>query len=133
MCKVIKQKKKEVFKMKIIEKAKNGQPVYLLKKYDELTNTELDELRFPYPDSKEDYKDYAVYYNKKGELIRVQPHDFSDKMKKEIEKNSNQPNILDSMQVLFGKKYSKAYQVSKKRLNVSDNEINNARRIVRVK
>lgn len=119
--------------MKIIEKAKNGQPVYLLKKYDELTNTELDELRFTYPDSKEDYKDYAVYYNKKGELIRVQPHDFSDKMKKEIEKNSNQPNILDSMQVLFGKKYSKAYQVSKKRLNVSDNEINNARRIVRVK
>lgn len=119
--------------MKILEKAKNGQPVYLLKKYEELTASELEKLRFPYPDSKEDYKNYAVHYNKKGELIRVVVHDFSDKVKKEIEKNSNQPNILDSMQVLFGKKHSRVYQASKKRLSVSNDEINNARRIVRGK
>ena len=124
---------KEVFKMKILEKAKNGQPVYLIKIYEELTASELDELRFPYTDSKEDYKNYAVHYSKKGELIRVQPHDFSGKKKKEIEKMINQPDILDSMQVLFGRKHSRAYQSSKKRLNVSNNEINNARRIVRGK
>lgn len=72
--------------MEIIQKAKNGQPVYLIKKYEELTLPELKILRFPDTDKTEDYRHYAVHYNKGGELKRVKPNDYTEQKSREIRK-----------------------------------------------
>lgn len=39
------------------------------------------------------------------------------------------PDLIDAMTMLFGKKHSRVYQSAKKRLGVSNDNINSARRI----
>lgn len=39
------------------------------------------------------------------------------------------PDMMDAMTMLFGKKHSRAYQSTKKRLGVSNDDVNSARRI----
>lgn len=43
------------------------------------------------------------------------------------------PDMTDAMTMLFGKKHSRVYQSAKKRLGVSNNDINSARRIYGVR
>lgn len=111
--------------------AKNGQLVSAVKIYDELTLEEKEALVIPYSTKLSDYANFQVRYNKKGELLGVQAHDFAEKKSEKIEEQSQQPDLLDSMQVLFNKnKHSKNYQQAKKRLNVSNEQINEARQVI---
>lgn len=52
-----------------------------IKTYAELTELEIKKLRVPAGTTVEDYKNFSVCYNKKGELIRVSVGEFSDKKK----------------------------------------------------
>lgn len=109
--------------------AKNGQICNATKTYDELSDEERAALTFAWGESKEDYANYQVRYNKHGVLLGVEGHDFSENKKKELE----QPHIdmVDSMQLLYGKKHSRAYQSAKKRVKATNNQINQARKVVR--
>lgn len=117
--------------MKNVQYAKNGQLVMAVKNYEELTTQEKEALVIPHATKLSDYANFQVRYNKKGELLGVQAHDFSEKKSEEIETQSQQPNLLDGLQVLLNKnKYSKQYQSAKKRLGVTDEQINEARKVV---
>lgn len=115
--------------MRIAVKAKNGQICNATKTYDELTDEEKAALTFAWTESKEDYANYQVRYNKHGFLLGVKGHDLSEKKIKEL----SQPHIdmVDSMQLLYGKKHSCAYQSTKKRVRATNNQINQARKVVR--
>lgn len=115
--------------MRIAVKAKNGQICNATKAYDELTDEEKAALTFAWTESKEDYANYQVRYNKHGFLLGVKGHDLSEKKIKEL----GQPHIdmVDSMQLLYGKKHSCAYQSAKKRVRATNNQINQARKVVR--
>lgn len=115
--------------MIIKEQAKNGQICNATKTYDELTDEEKAALTFAWTESKEDYANYQVRYNKHGFLLGVKGHDLSEKKIKEL----GQPHIdmVDSMQLLYGKKHSCAYQSAKKRVRATNNQINQARKVVR--
>lgn len=52
--------------MIVKEKAQNGRILIALKSYDELTDEELANLIIPDGQSKDDYINYQVRYNKKG-------------------------------------------------------------------
>ena len=46
-------------------------------------------------------------------------------------KQTQKPDLIDGLQVLFNKnKHSKQYQSAKKRLGVTDEQINEARKVV---
>lgn len=115
--------------MIIKDQTKNGQIVNAIKSYDELTDEEKAALTFAWTESKEDYANYQVRYNKHGFLLGVKGHDLSEKKIKEL----SQPHIdmVDSMQLLYGKKHSCAYQSAKKRVRATNNQINQARKVVR--
>lgn len=129
-CKV-NEKKKEVLIMIVKYTAKNDQVTDAVKKYGELSKEEKAMLIFPYDSNKEDYANYQVRYNKKGELIGVSPRHFSNKKNAELDEPTI--DIVDSMQLLFGDKMSKAYRDAKKRVtsvtHVSNDDIDAARRI----
>ena len=117
--------------MKKTQYAKNGQLVSAVKNYEELTAEEKEALVIPVTNELSDYANFQVRYNKKGELLGVQAHDFSEKKSEEIETQSQQPNLLDGLQVLFNKnKHSKQYQLAKKRLGVTNEHINEARKVI---
>lgn len=110
--------------------ANNGQLVMAVKNYEELTGEEKNTLAIPYPDKISDYANFQVRYNKQGKLLGVQAHDFSEAKKADIAKSADQPSLLDGLQVLNGNKHSKTYQLAKKHLNVTNKQINEARKVI---
>ena len=117
--------------MKKTQYAKNSQLVSAVKNYEELTAEEKEALVIPVTNELSDYANFQVRYNKKGELLGVKPHDFSESMSAAIEKQTQEPDLIDGLQVLFNKnKHSKQYQSAKKRLGVTDEQINEARKVV---
>ena len=89
--------------MLIKQVAKNGQVVNAIKNFSELTEEEKQNLSFAYGESKEDYQNYQVRYNKKGVLLGVTGYDFSEKMNAKIEKESNKPDWIDYLTILTPK------------------------------
>lgn len=86
----------------VLDKAKNGQALNEVVSYDELTDEEKEMLVVPATDRVEDYANFQVRHNKKGELLGVKVHDFSEAKSKEIDDNMDKPNILD-VYVAFGR------------------------------
>lgn len=86
---------------KVLATAGNGQVINEIVSYDELTNEEKAMLIIPSGNKVEDYANFQVRYNKKGELLGVQVHDFSDAKSKDIADNMDKPTILD-VYVAFG-------------------------------
>ena len=111
--------------MIIKDQAKNGQIVNAIKSYDELTDDEQARLIIPAGQSKDDYINYQVRYNKKGRLLGVAVHEL-----KETAEDTG-IDIVDSMQLLFGNKHSKAYQAAKKRVGVTNDQVNSARLVIK--
>ncbi|QHJ83226.1 MAG: hypothetical protein [Caudoviricetes sp.] len=83
--------------------AKNGVVVNAIKDFSELTEEEKQNLSFAYSESKEDYKNYQVRYNKKGVLLGVTGYDFSEKMNAKIDEESNKPDWLDYLTIITPK------------------------------
>lgn len=117
--------------MEIKEQAANGQPVYIIKRYEELTDEEKNNLILPSEFNIEDFANFRIRYNKKGELIKVWDGDFTKEyMKKSHEESINRgPDLIDSMTLLFGNKHTVQYQRAKKRSKLNNNEINVARKV----
>jgi len=84
--------------MKILAQAKNGNITMAIKDYEELNEVELNQLTFAYGKSKDDFVNYQVRYNKKGELLGVQAHD-SNSTDTDVD-----PDIIDAMNVIYGNK-----------------------------
>ena len=117
--------------MKKTQYAKNGQLVSAVKNYEELTAEEREALVIPVTNELSDYANFQVRYNKKGELLGVKPHDFSESMSAAIEKQTQELDLIDGLQVLFNKnKHSKQYQLAKKCLGVTNEHINEARKVI---
>lgn len=114
--------------MKVIAAAKNGQAVQIIKNYEELTPEEHNKLILACDRSKEDYKNYWVRYNKKGELQGVAGYEFS-KSYNDRTSEDDSIDLVDSMQLLFGNKRSKNYQSAKKRAGVTNQQVNAARKV----
>lgn len=89
--------------MLVKQTAKNGVVVNAIKDFSELTEEEKHNLIFAYSESKEDYKNYQVRYNKKGVLLGVEGYDFSEEMNTIIEEESNKPDLLDYLTILTPK------------------------------
>lgn len=111
--------------MIIKDQAKNGQIVNAIKSYDELNDEEQARLIIPAGQSKNDYINYQVRYNKKGKLLGVAVHEMKET------KEDTGIDMVDSMQLLFGNKHSKAYQSAKKRAGVTNKQINDARLVIK--
>lgn len=87
---------------KVLAVAGNGQVINEVVSYEDLTAEEKEMLIVPATDSIEDYANFQVRHNKKGELLGVQVHDFVEAKSKEIEENMDKPNVLD-VYTAFGK------------------------------
>lgn len=113
--------------MKILDTAKNGQPVNVIKTFDELTDEELAELRFPAGSTANDYANYGVQYNKKGELLRVSVHDFSQSQQETIGASQDKVNVLDVSAAMFGRGKVKQQALQKiAKRGVSESELKTA-------
>ena len=111
--------------MIIKDQAKNGQIVNAIKSYTELTGEERARLIIPAGQSQDDFISYQVRYNKKGRLLGVAVHEL-----KETAEDTG-IDIVDSIQLLFGNKHSKAYQAAKKRAGVTNDQVNSARLVIK--
>lgn len=111
--------------MIIKDRAKNGQVLNAIKSYDELTDEELANLIIPDGQSKDDYINYQVRYNKKGKLLGVSVYEMKEN------KEDAGIDMVDSMQLLFGNKHSKTYQSAKKRAGVTNKQVNAARLVIK--
>ena len=112
--------------MIINTRAKNGQPVQVIKTFKELTDEEKANINL---DTAKDYNNFHIIYDKKGNLKNIKGYELS-------EKYLNKPkddgiNIVDSMQLLFGSKHSEAYQAAKKRVGVTNKQVNDARLVIK--
>lgn len=87
---------------KVLAFAGNGQAINEVVSYEDLTAEEKGMLIVPATDSIEDYVNFQVRHNKKGELLGVQVHDFTEAKSKEIKENMDKPNILN-VYVAFGR------------------------------
>lgn len=94
--------------MLVKQVSKNGKVVNAIKDFSELTKEERQNLSFAYSESKEDYKNYQVRYNKKGVLLGVTGYDFSEKMNAKIEEENNKPDLLDYLTIINPKAATKA-------------------------
>lgn len=74
-----------------------------IKTYAELTELEIKKLRVPAGTVVEDYKNFSVCYNKKGELIRVSVGEFSDRKSEQVKEEWNKPDAMDYALVKAGK------------------------------
>lgn len=80
---------------KVLDKAGNGQILNEIVEYEDLTAEELEMLVIPSTESISDFKNFQIRRNKKGELLSVKAHDFSDDKSEEINQNVGKPNIID--------------------------------------
>lgn len=109
--------------MIINTRAKNGQPVQVIKTFDELTDEEKANINL---DTATDYKNFHIIYDRNGNLKNIQGYELSDEYLNKPKDDGI--DIVDSMQLLFGKKHSRNYESAKKRVGASSEEINVARR-----
>ena len=101
--------------------AKNGQLVEAVKELNEMTEAEKQAIR-PVDEGKFDA--YHVQYNKKGELLHVSGYGIVK------ESDNDEVDLADAIEVLFNpNKHSKTYQNAKKRLGVTNDQINKARAV----
>lgn len=94
--------------MEIKQRAKNGVATFIIKKYDELTEIESGALRLACTETPDDYVDYAVHYNKRGELIRVCGHQLVEREEDEKPRY----DMLDALNLAYGDR--KQFSVAKK-------------------
>lgn len=87
---------------KVLAVAGNGQAINEVVSYEDLTAEEKEMLIIPATNSVEDYANFQVRHNKKGELLGVQVHDFTEAKSEEIEESMDKPNVLD-VYVAFGR------------------------------
>lgn len=80
---------------KVLVSSKNGVAVQEIVTLESLTTTELDMLTIPRGSKIEDYASFQVRHNKKGELLGVQVHDFTEAKAEQIEEDMSKPTILD--------------------------------------
>ena len=93
--------RKEIFKMLVVKQvSNNGVVVNAIKNFSELTEEEKQNLNFAYSESKEDYQNYQVRYNKKGVLLGVCGYDFTEETNAKIEEESNKPDWIDYLTVI---------------------------------
>lgn len=103
--------------------SKNGQLVSAIKNFDEMTDEEKNRIR---PVDEGEFVSYHVQYNKQGKLLHVSGAELKEEVSTDVK-----PDLLDGLQVLFNKnKHSKAYQQAKKRLGVTNDQINKARKVI---
>lgn len=101
--------------MRVFQQHSSGIILNAIKSYDELTDEEKAAMILAYGTSKEDYDTYQVRRNKHNEIRQVTGYEYSEKRKAEIEAQSSKPNIVDAMNVLYGKGRQKADAVDKYR------------------
>lgn len=121
--------------MKIIEEVKNGVVVNAVKSYEELTDAEKEALVIPYSTAVSDYANFQVRYNKKGELLGVEVHDFSSD--KNVENEQPKVDVIDAMKLVNGNKRQvasaqKAYQAATGH-RISSQNIKAARNVLGVR
>lgn len=87
---------------KVLDQVNNGQALNEVVSYKDLTEQEKAMLHIPSTDKIEDYANFQVRHNKKGEILGVQVHDFTKAKREEIEENMDKPSILD-VYTSFGK------------------------------
>lgn len=123
--------------MIVKDRASNGQALQIVKEYNELTDDELKILVFKSGEKKEDYSNYFVQYNKRGDLLRVSPYKVTkDKFQEIINRDPKKIGLLDWLELLHSNVHSHNYRVAKKRANyagISDKEISAARRVAKGK
>lgn len=114
--------------MIINTRAKNGQPVQVIKTFKELTDEEKANINL---DTAKDYNNFHIIYDKKGNLKTIKGYELSEKY---LSKSKNTGiDIVDSMQLLLGNKHSKAYQAAKKRVGVTNKQVNDARVAIKIR
>lgn len=116
--------------MRITKIAKNGQATMIYKSVDELTAEEKAVLVVPCNHEINDYADFQVRYNRKGQLLGVKGNEFSETESEAIKEESAKPDALDVSQLLFGNRHSKAYRTAKNKAGVSSADVTAARKIV---
>lgn len=99
--------------MKIISQSKKGIITNAIKTHNELAEDELASLRFAFGEGTADYADYQVRRNGKNELLGVKPYTHSAAKSAAIEEATAQPDIMDAMQVVYGRGRAKAQAVKK--------------------
>ena len=82
-----------------------------IKTYAGLTELEIKKLRVPAGTVVEDYKNFSVCYNKKGELIRVSVGEFSDRKSEQVKEEWNKPDAMDYALVKAGKTHPRQMKV----------------------
>lgn len=93
--------------------ANNGQVLNEIVEYSDLTAQELEMLVVPATESISDFKNFQVRRNKKGELLSVKAHDFSDEKSEKISQNIGKPNIVD-LYTAFGESPSRVSNQARK-------------------
>lgn len=94
--------------MKITEIAKNRQATMIYKAAYELTNEEREMLVLPYGRKMEDYADFQVRYNRKGQLLGVKAIAFEKEKIELTMQNASKADVIDTCQSLFGKKHAQS-------------------------
>lgn len=86
---------------KVLDTANNGQALNEVVEYTDLTQDEKAILHIPSGTTIEDYANFQVRHNKKGELLGVKAHDFSEAKSQELNEHMDDVTILD-IYVAFG-------------------------------
>lgn len=92
--------------MRILQTNKHGEPCMVIKSRSELTADELNAFTCAVNMTIDDYETIIVHRDKRGEIIRVVGHDFSEKKCKELE--DREPNVLDICSYKWGKRKQRA-------------------------
>lgn len=114
--------------MKIDQQHPNGTIMNAVKTYNELTNDEKAAMTFKKGYTIEDYDNYRIRRNRKNEIISAEGRalsakgnfkDFAEREKFEAEHPAG-PNIVDAMNILYGKDKQKDEAVAKYRASDID-------------
>lgn len=74
---------------------KNGTPLQSTVTRGELTAEMRDKLRIPAGNTVEDYADFNVWRNKRGEVRAVQPGAYSESKSRRIDEQTSKPTLID--------------------------------------
>lgn len=81
----------------------NGTVLFAEKAWEELTSEEQAMVHVGVDEEITDYITFGVQRNKKNEIVRVANGKFSEAKRAEIKARSEKFDVLDAVQVLFGK------------------------------
>lgn len=76
---------------------KNGTPLQSTVTRDELTAEMRDRLTIPAGDTVEDYEDFNVWRNKRGEVRAVRPGAYSESKSRRIDEQDAKPTLIDAL------------------------------------